>query len=204
VYAVQPPNQWIKVDALTNVRTTIRTFSQYSQVSFGSYEGNLSNDDRYVALQCKAATGNSVIVYDQVADAIISSMATGSNWPNNVSMSQSGAYVVIQWGANGTGTYQGVSSYTRSLNLVRKLTSYVSHCDMGYDTAGNEVCVAPDSANSSRAIVAYRLDTGAKTTLLTDAQMSWYIHVSCRNINRCLFYGFDCLRIRSEIPLNPG
>jgi hypothetical protein len=185
VYAVQPPNHWIKVDALTNVRTTIRTFSQFSRVSYGSYEGNMSNDDRYVALQCTGSTGNSVIVYDQVADSIVSSLPTGSVWPNNVSMSQSGAYVSVQWGVSGFGARQGLDIYTRSLSLVRKLTSNGGgHYDLGYDTAGNEVCVITDIDASSRAIVAYRLDTGTKTTLLTDAQMSWYIHVSCRNTKR--------------------
>jgi hypothetical protein len=38
--------------------------------------------------------------------------------------------------------------------------------------------------DASQAVVAVRLDNGAKTTLLGAEQMSWNIHVSCRNTRR--------------------
>lgn len=44
--------------------------------------------------------------------------------------------------------------------------------------------IATTIDGSTRAIVAVRLDSGLRTTLLQDDQMSWYIHVSCRNLQR--------------------
>ena len=185
VYGIQPPNTWVKLDVITGESVDVRTFDEYSTVSFGSYEGNISNDDHYVALMCKTATGNRVAVYDLPNDRIVSAMDIGDSWPDNVSMSQSGKYVAVEWGVNGSGERQGLDIYLRDLTYVRKIGFCGGcHFDLGYDTDGNEVAVMGDNDGGTRGVVAVRLDTGKRTMLLTDAQMSWYIHVSCRNVNR--------------------
>jgi hypothetical protein len=185
IYSIQPPNVWVKVNAVTNKMTIIRTFTEYSTASFGAYEGNLSKDDKFVALQCKTTSENWVVVYDIPNDRIVSRMNIGNSWPDNVSMSQSGDYIAIQWGVSGSGDKQGTDLFTRDFAFVRKIgTCGGCHFDLGYDTDGHEVAVIADIDGSSRAILSIRFDNGQKTVLLTDSQMSWYIHISCRSLNR--------------------
>jgi hypothetical protein len=185
IYGVQGPDTWEWVDARDGTIHPIRVFSAYTHVSLGEYEGNLSNDDNYAVFQAKTSTDNWVFVYDMAKDSIISRISTGSIYPNNVEMSQSGAYVAIEWDVDGSGSQQGIGIYRRDLTFVRNVGSCGGcHFDLGYDTQGNEVAVLTDNDHGSRAIIAVRLDNGARTTLLTDSQMSWYIHVSCRAINR--------------------
>ncbi len=185
IYGIQQPNSWVRVDAVSGETTTLRTFAEYTTVSYGAWEGNMSNDDRYVALQCKTPVDNWVVVYDIANDRIVEKMNIGALWPNNVAMSQSGKYVAVQWDIAGSGEQQGIDLFTPDLQFVRKVgTCKGCHYDLGYDTEGREVAVMPDIDGSSRAIVSVRFDNGEKTTLLKDAQMSWYIHVSCRNTDR--------------------
>jgi len=185
IYGIQQPNSWVKVDAVSGEATVIRTFSEYTTVSYGSWEGNLSNDDHYVALQCKTSTDNWVVLYDLLNDEVVSRMSIGAIWPNNVAMSQSGKFVAVQWNIEGSGDRQGIDLFTHDMEFVRKVgTCKGCHYDLGYDTEGHEVAVMTDIDGNSRAIVAVRFDNGQRTILLKDSQMSWYIHVSCRNVDR--------------------
>ena len=185
IYGIQQPNNWEWVDARDGSVHPIRTFAEYTHVSLGEYEGNLSNDDRYAVFQAKASGDNWVFVYDLQQDSVLARLNIGTLYPNNVTMSQSGTYVAIEWDVAGTGERQGIGIYRRDLSFVRNVGSCGGcHYDLGYDTEGNEVAVLTDIDQSSRAIIAVRLDNGARTTLLSDAQMSWYIHVSCRALKR--------------------
>lgn len=185
IYGIQQPNTWEWVDAGDGAVHPLRTFAEYTHVSLGEYEGNLSNDDRYAVFQAKTSGDNWVLVYDMKQDSVLARLNIGALYPNNVTMSQSGTYVAIQWDVAGTGERQGIGIYHRDLSFVRNVGSCGGcHYDLGYDTEGNEVAVLTDIDQSSRAIIAVRLEDGTRTTLLTDAQMSWYMHVSCRALNR--------------------
>jgi len=174
-----------QLDVNTNTRSLIACFNQYSKVSMGDYEGNMSNDDRYMAIQCdKTSGGVEVACYDFVTNNIVATINGGTTWPNNVTMSQSGNYIVVQWGVSGTGATQGIWAYDRTNVNNRQFISYRPgiHYDLGYDTQGNEVAVA--TFGSTRALQMIRLDNGVTTNLLSENQMAWPIHVSCRNTNR--------------------
>lgn len=178
-------NTFYKQDVTTGLITVLHRFPKYTEVSLGSYEGNMSNDDRYAALQCKKSSGdNEIIVYDLVNDVVVSTLNIGTIWPNNVCMSQSGEYVMIQLASNGTTSTTGICVYTRNLIFVRNVSlSAGMHYDVGYDTEGNEVVVHQSTAND-RSVTMTRMDNGKVTTILTRAQMSFPIHISCRNIKR--------------------
>ena len=185
IYGIQPPKSWVSVDATTGNPTILHVFTEYEIVSYGSWEGNMSNDDHYVALQCQATDANFVIVYDLVDDTVVSRLNIGSLWPNNVSMSQSGDFVAIEWDIEGSGPGEGICIYTRDLDFVRNVSVCGGcHYDLGYDADGNEVSVHQNITGGTRAIVAVRFDNGEVTELLKDNQMSWPIHISCRNLNR--------------------
>ncbi len=173
-----------QTDVNTNVTSLVHCFSEYEFVSHGAGEGNISNDDRYMALQCRKPNGAMEIAcYDFVTNTKVSSMSAPV-WPNNVTMTQSGNYVIVQWDVHGTGPAQGTWAYNRSdMSPVRNLAPQGgSHFDYGYDTQGNEVMAGP--ASGTRQIIMVRIDNGAVTNLLADNQMSWYIHISCRNLDR--------------------
>ncbi len=172
-----------QLDVTTKTYSTVQCFSQYQSVSYGAWEGNLSNDDRYMALQCKKPGGaQEIACYDFVTNSIIST-TNAPVWPNNVTMSQGGNYIMIQWDVYGTGMFEGTWIYTRGLSPIRNIDIQGgSHIDLGYDTQGNEVAVG--TMGNNRRLRMKRLDNGTVTNLLSDAQMSWYIHVSCRNLDR--------------------
>lgn len=178
-------NQLIRFNVKTEEQIPIKTFSDFDLVSLGEWEGNLSNDDRYTVLQCSTSVNKTIVAFDLVQNKIISSM-NAPIWPNNCSMTQSGDYVVVQWGDYGVGPYEGVWVYNRlDMNPIRRLSTCGGcHYDFGFDTDGNEVVVGPDYDGDSRGISMIRIDNGKKTFLLGDQKMSWYIHVSCRNIKR--------------------
>ncbi len=173
----------VQLDVNTNTYSAVSCFSQYTKVSYGEYEGNMSNDDRYMALQCiKPGGAMEVACYDFVSNSIVST-TNAPVWPNNVTMSQSGDFIMIQWNVYGTGQYQGTWIYNRNLSPIGNIDAQGgSHIDLGYDTQGNEVAVG--TMGNNRRLRMKRLDNGSVTNLLSDAQMSWYIHVSCRNIDR--------------------
>ena len=178
-------NTFYKQDVTTGKITVIQTFPAYTEVSLGSYEGNMSNDDRYATFQCKKSSGDTeIIVYDLVNEVVVSTLNIGTIWPNNVCMSQSGEYVMIQLATNGTTSTTGTCVYTKNLAFVRNVSfSAGMHYDVGYDTEGNEVVVQQSTAND-RSVTTTRMDNGKVTTILTREQMSFPIHISCRNIKR--------------------
>lgn len=182
-------NKFESVDASTSagIKTTLHTFAEYVNVSLGDWEGNISNDDHYAVLRGNISSPNTnfIVVYDILNDKVVVSRNIGTIVPNNMAMSQSGKYVMVQWGDAhaGTGEDQGICAYnTSDLSFVRNVAnSGGGHFDYGYDTQGNEVAVG---SNSDRGIVMTRLDNGTKTFILSPNYMSWPIHISLRNVNR--------------------
>lgn len=170
--------------------TTIRKFREYDEINFGQGEGNLSNNDNYIALFGIKDGAADLFVYDLENDEIVSrrslgkaTVGDGKSTINNATMSQSGEYVVVQYNRPGTGKNQGIKVFDRDLNPVGQASKRGgTHYDVCYDAQGYEAVVV--QADNSTAVVAARLDTGAKTTVLTADQMNDSIHISCRNTGR--------------------
>lgn len=172
-------------NAINGTITTLHTFTPYSKVSLGDWEGNVSNDDGYAALRCTKAPNNFIVAYDIKNDSVLATMSIGAEMPNNVTMSQSGKYVVVEWSSGGSGAMQGISAYNRDdLSFVRHLSNCGGcHYDLGYDTNGNEVIIV-QSGSVAKAVEAKRLDNGVATIVLNGNLMSYPIHMTCRNLNR--------------------
>lgn len=171
---------------LTNVRT--RVFNDYYKMNIGGSNGNLSNDDKYVALEgTKSSTGKSiwVLVYDVEEDKIISERNFGGNIDNDlqwVGMAQDGSRVVIQFDKNGLESRQGTKSYNLNLQDEVNLTYSTSHGDIGVDTEGNQVFVYFKSEVSGYDLTMSKLLDGKKTGLFLGNLHGG--HISCRNILR--------------------
>ncbi|PNQ73034.1 hypothetical protein C1T31_08550 [Hanstruepera neustonica] len=182
-------NNFQSFDVTTNQRTTLRTFTEYSNVDFGYGEGNQSNDDRYVGLIGQNGSTKTVFVYDIQNDVVTGSMVIPSGDLDWFSVSQSGEYAVLCWRTDGSGPNQGLKSYDINMQNERHLADTTPHGDLGYDTYGNEVFVGyGDQAQWDAGYSMYmvRLDGGGMTNLFPyiNGRGIWGGHVSCRNLDR--------------------
>ena len=163
--------------------TVLHRFRGYRYVDLGFGEGNLSNDDRYAALIGVRRSGQrDLIVYDLALDQVVATRPSGRSI-DNATMSQSGEYVVVVWGAEGAGPRRGVEVFDRGLQTGRQLTRYSQHGDVGYTAAGEEAWVAY-SGGRERTIGAYPLAGGPPITVIDADPGTWGGHLSCRNVAR--------------------
>jgi D-lyxose ketol-isomerase len=178
----------VRRNIVTQTEETLHVFSGYTEVSIGLGEGNLSNDDRWVALNVRVGSNKSVLVYDIWNDVITGSKNFGTTSIDWASVSQSGSFVVVQFDSNGSGTNQGVKSYNQQMQNEVHLQNNTEHSDIGYDMAGNEVYIShADYGNYSLSYT--RLDNGVTNGVFYhtgapgDKGMSGG-HISARNLNR--------------------
>ncbi len=195
-YGTHPDmNVLVKADMRTDwTEQTLHTFSEYETIDFGLGEGNLSNDDRYIALFGFKNGKTDILVYDLQLDQVTARRSLGSaevcncNAPgsiNNITMSQSGKYVVIEYNARGTGSSQGIWVLDPKNNLapLRNVSrNGGSHFDVCYDLQKSDVIVTTNDNDGS--LMMRRFDNGVKTVLLSDSKMGYPIHISCRNTKR--------------------
>ena len=163
--------------------TALHRFTGYRNVSLGFGEGNLSNDDRYAALIGVGRDGDrDLIVFDVPAAQVVATRRFHAPL-DNATMSQSGNYVIVVWGADGKGRNKGVEAYDLGLNFVRQVTPYSEHGDAGYTADGQEAWVSY-SPGKKRTIGAYPLAGGPPITVIDAHPGTWGGHVSCRNLER--------------------
>jgi hypothetical protein len=206
----------------TQTYTVLETFPGYTNLSLLT-EGNLSIDDKYVAIAAqKTGSPNGVadlwvIVYDIHNDLIKSVTPFYNKYPHKdwVSMSQSGNYVVFNWVVGTTVSTAAVEVYTLPtingdpLVFHRLLTAGKPHADLGWDAAGHEVyvCAEYDPSFPQVSVSTYRLDNGARTTQLMEGGSGSPFaasHVSCRNYKRPGWAYISLDASNSNPPLNPA
>ena len=167
-------------DARTDAMSVVHNFSGYSEVSLGDGEGNVSDDDKTVALMTKSAAGNGALVYDLASGNIVATVNWGSSRPNNVSVSHSGQFVIVSWGPDGSGLTQGLWLYSRLLVPIRQLTMTARHGDHCLDSAGHDLWV-----QCTNGVEMWRLDDGTHPALnLPKPNAFEYGHLSGRNVGR--------------------
>ncbi|MGC1632717.1 MAG: hypothetical protein WA749_11465, partial [Gelidibacter sp.] len=83
-------NKFYRNNIVTQKETVLHTFSEYESVELGYGEGNISNDDRWVALIAKNGNNQTILVYDILNDVIVGSKSMGTASIDWVSVSQSG------------------------------------------------------------------------------------------------------------------
>jgi hypothetical protein len=186
-----PGNTFASFDVFTNQRTTLYTFSDYTDIDFGYGEGNQDKFDRYVGVIGRHNSGNKhLIVYDIQNDVITGIKDIGTSGDLDwFSVSQLGGYAVAQWRNNGTGPKEGIKSYDINMQNERHVYHNSQHGDLGVDAFGNEVIV--EYGNQSEwdegfSLYMARLD-GEGVTLLfpyVNNRGIWGGHISCRNFDR--------------------
>ena len=171
----------------------------YQSVMLGPGEGNIDQNDRFVALVCHAGADMDVVIYDLQANSEVVWRRFEGVWGDSseayphyvdwVSVSQSGQYVGIMWDHNTTSAsepfngHYGVEIYRASdMQFLRRIADYGNHGDFGYDTQGNEVFV--QFWGPSGTLNMYYLDHLERVELSSHPDFSHGGHISCRNLQR--------------------
>src|SRR5690606_24251896 len=137
-------NRFVKYGVSPRSQTTLRTFSGYSRVHIGGGEGNISDDDRYVALIGERSGGVDVLVYD-IANDKVQSTKRFDNYSgpwgdiDAAHISRSGKYVVVSVRKSGE-AYDLYDAQTMTL-LRRLVDRWIPHSDMGYTMEGEEALI---------------------------------------------------------------
>ncbi|MBE0594441.1 MAG: hypothetical protein M9951_06290 [Burkholderiaceae bacterium] len=178
-------NRFVRLKVSTRTQSTLRTFGEYTQVYIGGGEGNISDDDRYVALIGTRSGGVDVLVYDIANDVVVSSRRfDGYSGPwgdvDSAAISPSGKYVLVGMTRPG---YSYALYDRQTMTFQRTLVDkQLSHADMGYTVEGDEALVTQASGRS--AIYSIRLSDGYQREEAPVSYMGWNQHTSCRNNQR--------------------
>lgn len=184
LYSCYPAN-FRFYDTDTKQITVIKDYAaEFESCRIGFHEGNLSNDDHYVVLNCgsKAATTH-IVILDvwQGLEVARMPVQVATDWAG---MSPSGKWVVVRDGDPLTHKV-----YDVNLNLIGDLGPG-SHADIAMDASGNEYLVTVDVSNDN--LCKALLPDGDRQILL-DLPANISGHVSCRNIQRpgFCYYSFS-------------
>lgn len=148
---------------VTELSTTLYSFPEYNFMYIGPFEGNFSDDGRYVGLHCQKTNGVwETIVFDMVSGTKIGIAALG-NWfatdDGTCMISKLGNYIIV----NETNTNNRL--YDQNFNFIANLPGSWTHGDMALDAGGNEIFCAVNGDNGR--VRSYRLSNQVVTDLTT-------------------------------------
>jgi hypothetical protein len=163
-----PQNKLYSHLVSTNISTLVRDMAADITVWPGTTtattgaEGSPSADGRY---WCFMATNSSkqvkgLFVYDKTTNTIVGRTAWNDVEPNNVSMSPSGRWCVVQTNAN---NYSHTRAYSRDFSSQKLLDPAIGHADVAVAANGNDAFVG---SNNSNTLFMVDLETGQRTNLM--------------------------------------
>lgn len=126
-------------------------------------EGSPSADQRYWALQVDSGDwqGLGLFTYDLQEDKILATYDFGAHRkdrPDHLSMSPSGAYVVVSWN-------DGVVVFNRDLTQPRLVQKKGEHSDIAVGAEGDDTYVGVDYESRGGQVFMVNLRTGERTDL---------------------------------------
>lgn len=149
-------------------------------------EGTTSADGRYLALMATAYNSSSqsnviygLLVLDTQAKAIVSTLDAskwGGGFPDHISMSATGKYVVPSWAFQPT---LGTRAYTRDFASFKQLHTQSEHSDLALGPNGEDFYVYTDYTTGK--ITAKNIDTLASfdlTSLYPASGAGYAAHIS--------------------------
>lgn len=184
---------WRELNVTTGVSTVLFNLAgrlpwpQATQL-WTKAEGCPSADGRYFGLMATrydaAAQQNIVyglVCYDRVTDTIVGTLdasAFGGAFPDHISMSAGGNYVVPSWAFTPA---LGTRAYTRDFASFTTLHTQSEHSDLGFGPNGEEMYVYTDYGTGF--IVARNMANGAGINLLQiypAGGVGYAAHISCK------------------------
>ncbi len=167
-------NDFVRYDVEEDKKVSLRLFSNHNSCSFGSGEGNLTNDDRFVVIRCDSTLYSFDIRDNKILGQI--SIQPDFNWAG---FSQLGNHIIV---SNNAGGERNVEFYDkffknkRSKNYLR-----FGHGDFGLDEEGNEVYFQ----TTWNYLFYDRLSDLKRVWVIGNESVVFaHGHISCRNLKR--------------------
>lgn len=169
IFYYHKKNQLLQFDTSTGEAKVLRTFRQFSSVTFGGGEGDISEDgDHLVIVGDQKYAG----VYQLSTDSLGALLNFGSRnfdyfdiTPNN--------NVIVRWDEDGTNRFQGFEFFDGQMNFIRQVVPFTAHADRSHDINDDEILLllasndpnpAPGCENNG--IEKIRLSDSKKTCIL--------------------------------------
>lgn len=160
--------------------TEIRRFDNFESCGIGRGEGNLTNDDKYLVIEC-FANGRSrpiLISMETESGKELGRLTAEENY-NWASFSQSGDYIVVE---NNSDANENLVRYDRYFSNATKLTDDRDHGDLGIDGNGDDVFVM--IGHNLISFIRLRDGVSFSIPLSGVEEQLGFGHISCRNIRR--------------------
>jgi hypothetical protein len=173
----------------TDSYSAIYTPTGYNSVSMGPFEGNPSNDARWVVANANRISDSKRVAFtidllQATKSADLEFVANGVTSIDWASASPSGELIVVNGTITGGDATDATKVFTRAGSLVQFWTEFgrPSHYDLAFDTGGHEVAVGVSkSAPDEGKVIMRRLTDGTVTVLDAGGYAS---HTSTRNSQR--------------------
>ncbi len=162
-------NQLMLFDTYEGKARTLRTFTQFSSITFGGGEGDISEDsDHIVIIGDQTLAG----LYEFSTDSL-SPMLNFNNrkfdyfdvTPNNK--------VIVRWDEEGTERFQGFELFDSRMNFIRQVVPFGAHADRSHDINDDEILIMlasndpkPPPGCENNGIEKIRLSDSQKTCIL--------------------------------------
>ena len=151
IFYFREGNQFRKYDLSQPVnlrKTTLRTFSQYTEIRFGGGDTDISEDGQHIGI---VGTENNIhpyaFVYNFITDTsftrldllcpVSTACPPSGDW-NRVEVTPNNN-VLIRWDLNGTSRAQGYELYNKNMQFTRQVSYFGGHADSARDSNGDEV-----------------------------------------------------------------
>jgi hypothetical protein len=176
----------------TGARTIIANFPQYSWLSLGSFEGNISDDDGLVCLMGQRGTDLDIISYNIAKKAISGKITLANAYQDKqidfCTATPSGKYIAVGFSKGTVFGYQDDSLviFDAKMNYARQIAGK-THVDFTYDMSGDEVVVGNTSSTGDiwhQFIHSTSLSDGKTTVQLPPGTVNNPTHTSCRATRR--------------------
>lgn len=180
-FSGQRSNEFARYNVHERRSELIRRFDDFYTCRMGDGEGNISNDDRYVALVCTNPGQAPTLISFDIADNRIlgqKRLAHDYNWAG---FSQSGEFVVVEY-SSGSSIDNQLLIFNQNLDHLRTVHNNIEHGDLAFDVDGNEIYLMIDALEMSY----IELETGTRRELkfANSGSLFNHGHVSCRNLRR--------------------
>jgi hypothetical protein len=186
VFYFHEGNQLKKYELTTRQISVVRTFTQFSAITFGGGEADISEDgDHIIILGDGRYAGLYTFSTNTLGTTLLLSLGAFDSFdvtPNN--------NVIVRWGAQGVGRYKGFELFDGNMRFLRQVTTFGAHADSGRDLDGSEVLIIaayndaqPPPGCENNGVEKVRLSDGQRTCLVS---LNWNteIHVSANSFGK--------------------
>lgn len=162
-------------NVITETETVLRDFTEYTEIFFGEYEGNLSSDGNVVGLLgAESGPVYKAFAYNIATDTKYAEVSLGASYPDWVGISASGLYMFHNKSVN------DVEYYDLDGNSQGSVTDGLSHMALAA-IGGEDYSVSRGESVSDGLIVAHTFPDQTKTVLTTDGYAT---HISHHSVDR--------------------